>query len=93
MVYGRYAMSNEGMTLPKLSHITRERKTAGFPLKSVSVFSPKSLVSKTMGSMDWHVEELEECAGAFEPVTGGDVVDWKVDNYFLVGLGDELHRD
>jgi len=76
--------------LPTLCCVARERKAAGFPLKSVSVFS---VGTRYLGRwVDPDLEELRRCIGVFELVTGDDALDWKVDDYFLDGL-DHFRRD
>jgi len=69
-----------------LCHIARERKLAGFPLRSVSLFLNRA---DDLGRPEFVDPELEELRGSIETfklVVGDDVLDWNVDDHFLDGL-------
>ena len=92
----RYLDPGEGVTLLtnmlfKLCRVVEERKLAGFPLRSVSVF-----LCNTWEQLESSEEELREFiktfTGTFELVVGDGALDWNVDDYFLEGL-DHVRRD
>ena len=84
--YSKYH-PGEGVLLPLLG-FARKRKTAGFPLRLVSLFicdGMKRRWFRTLGKLRTRVGELEV-------TIGDDVLDWDVDRYFLDGL-DHLQKD
>ena len=63
--------------------VARERKAAGIPFKSVSVF-----IRHFDECEPDLLEALTGCIERFELVMGDGVLDWDLDKYFLDGLGD-----
>lgn len=66
--------------LRTLLTVAQRRKTAGSPLKSVSLFLLED------PRMEQVLEELEGCVERFEVTIGEHVLGWDVDRYFLDGL-------
>ena len=90
VIYSRYGDYADGDMLDTLCHVAQERKVAGFPLRSVSMFvNPERARLRSAGS---NLQELRRWVEAVEFVTGDDILDWNVDDYFLVGL-DHIRRD
>ena len=74
----------------ELPRVARERKLAGIPLRSVSVFLGNDWNPERPGLAP---EELRGWVGTFKLVVGDDELqDWNVDDYFLEGL-DHTWRD
>ena len=93
VIYSRDRVDDSGENvLWSLLSLAQRRKAAGLPLRMVSLFyGPRW----DRGRPDWEDSDLEElrgCVGTLEFVTGDGALDWKVDDYFLVGL-DHLQRD
>ena len=73
-------------TLRTILPVARGRKVAGCPFESVSVFLQHT---PGLGECEGKGEELEElrgCVERFGLATGGDVLDWDINEYFLDGL-------
>ena len=67
--------------------VAKERKAAGLPFKSVSVF----ILHPDECELDL-LRDLTGCIERFELVMGDSVLDWDPDKYFLDGLGDSQRR-
>ena len=74
------------VVLQPLLDIAQERKKAGFPFKSVSLFFRDGL------EFEEDLKELKEYVEELEIVVGDDILDWDVDKYFLKGL-DHLQKN
>ena len=90
VIYSRYGDYTDGDMLDTLCHVAQERKVAGFPLRSVSMFVDPERAR--LGSVDSNLEELRRWVETVKFVTGDDILDWNVDDYFLDGL-DHIRRD
>jgi hypothetical protein len=76
-----------GELIEPISRVAQKRREAGFPLGSVSVFSPQleNLAGDPDG-IESGVEESWKWIDSFKLVTGKDAMNWNVDDYFLDGL-------
>ena len=74
--------------LESLLNIAQERKVAGIPFESVSLF----LYGGPGQGWDQVLAKLRMCVGVLEVIEGDDLLDRDVDTYFLEGL-DHLRKD
>jgi hypothetical protein len=76
-----------------LPAIAQERKAAGMPFKSISLFISSPWDENGNGPMEScsSLEVLRGCVERFEIVLGDDALDWNADDYFFDGLS--IRRD